>query len=55
MENLYKLRDELMKSKLEGFTDFQTHKGGEFLKINDLIDEIDNLRVCKCPPKTDLS
>ena len=55
MEKLHELRDELMKSKLEGFTDFQTHKGGKFLKINDLIGEIDNLRVCQCPPKDDLS
>ena len=49
MEKIHKLRDELMKSKLKGFTDFQTHKGGEFLKIDDLISEIDNLKVCKCP------
>ena len=51
MEKLKSLRDELMKSKLEGFTDFQTHKGGKFLKIDDLINEIDNLKVCQCPTK----
>jgi hypothetical protein len=49
MEKLHELRDELMKSKLEGFTNFQIRKGGEFLKIDDLISEIDNLKVCKCP------
>jgi hypothetical protein len=51
MEKLHELRDELMKSKLEGFANFQIHKGGEFFNINDLISEIDNLKVCKCPPK----
>ena len=48
MEKLHELRDELMKAKLKGFTSFQTHKGSEFLNINDLINEIDNLKVCKC-------
>jgi hypothetical protein len=51
MEKLYELRDELMKAKLNGFTNFQTHKGSEFLKIDDLINEIDNLKVCNCPPE----
>ena len=49
MEKLHILRDELMKAKLKGFISFQTHKGSEFLKIDDLIEEIDNLKVCKCP------
>jgi len=49
MEKLNELRDELMKAKLEGFANFQIRKGSEFLKIDDLIEEIDNFKVCKCP------
>lgn len=49
MENLYQLRDELMKAKLNEFINFQTYKGGNYLNISNLIDEIDNLKVCKCP------
>ena len=55
MEKLYEFRDELMKAKLNGLHRFELQKSGKWLSINDLIEEIDNLRVCQCPPKTDLS
>jgi hypothetical protein len=55
MEKLHELRDSLMEAKLKGFHRFETHKSGKWFLIDDLINEIDNLRVCQCPPKTDLS
>lgn len=55
MEKIYELRDELMKAKLDGLHRFVIQKSGRWLSINDLIEEIDNLRVCQCPPKDDLS
>lgn len=51
MENLYELRNALMRHKLNGFIEFYVDKQGKWFKIDDLIDEIDNLRVCQCPPK----
>lgn len=55
MEKLHELRDELMKAKLSGLHRFELQKSGKWLDIGDLITEIDNLRVCQCPPKDDLS
>jgi len=55
MEKIYKLRDSLMEGKKSGFIQFQTHKNSEWFIIDELIEEIDNLRVCQCPPKDDLS
>ena len=49
------LRDSLMEGKKSGFIQFQTHKNSEWFIIDELIEEIDNLRVCQCPPKDDLS
>lgn len=51
MEKIYELRDALMKHKLNGFTEFYIDKQEKWFKIDDLIEEIDNLRVCKCPPE----
>jgi len=51
MEKIYELRDELMKHKMKGFDKFSLQKGEKWLKVDDLISEIDNLRVCSCPPK----
>jgi len=50
MEKIYELRDELMKHKIDGFAQFTLKKGGKWLDVNKLIEEIDNLRVCQCPP-----
>ena len=50
MEKIYELRDELMNYKKDGFWQFQLSKNGKWLQIDDLIAEIDNLRVCNCPP-----
>jgi hypothetical protein len=50
MEKIYELRDELMKHKMKGFAQFTLQKGEKWLQIDDLIAEIDNLRVCNCPP-----
>lgn len=55
MEKLHELRDSLMDAKINEFVNFKTHKEGKWLNITDLITEIDNLRVCQCPPKDDLS
>jgi hypothetical protein len=55
MEKIYEFRDELMKHKMEGFSQFTIKKGGKWIQIDGLIEEIDNLRVCQCPPKDDLS
>ena len=55
MENLSKLRDSLSIARLHEFVNFRTHHFGEWLNIDDLIEEIDNLSVCKCPPKDELS
>jgi len=49
MEKIYELRDELMKHKIRGFKQFALQKGEKWIQIDDLIEEIDNLRVCKCP------
>ena len=50
MKKIYELRDELMNYKKDGFWQFQLSKNGKWLQIDDLIKEIDNLRVCNCPP-----
>jgi len=50
MEKIYELRDELMKHKMNGFAQFTLQKGEKWIQIDDLIAEIDNLRVCNCPP-----
>ena len=55
MKNLNELRDSLMEAKLNEFVNFKTHKSGKWLNIHDLITEIDNLKVCQCPPKDGLS
>ena len=55
MDKLYELRDELIKAKLSGIYRFELLKSGKWLDINDLITEIDNLKVCQCPPKDELS
>lgn len=55
MEKIYEFRDELMKHKMEGFSQFTIKKGSKWIQIDKLIEEIDNLRVCQCPPKDDLS
>lgn len=55
MNLIYELRDELMKRKLNGFTQFYVEERGKYFTIDDFIEEIDNLRVCQCPPKDDLS
>lgn len=49
MKKIYELRDELMRRKIEGFTKFYIDEKGKYFSIDDLIDEIDNLKVCKCP------
>jgi hypothetical protein len=41
----------LMRHKLNGFTEFYVDKKEKWFKIDDLINEIDNLKVCQCPPK----
>lgn len=51
MEKIYELRDELMEYKKDGFWQFQLSKNGKWLQIEHLIEEIDNLKVCNCPPK----
>jgi len=51
MENIYKLRDELMKQRLNNQTEFKINSSGTIFNIDDFINEIDNLRLCVCPPK----
>ena len=53
MEKIYELRDELMNAKKVGINRFIVTKSGKWLEIDDLIEEIDNLRACNCPPKDD--
>jgi len=50
MENINKLREELVNAKNNGFFQFTTRKGGEWLPVDKLLEEIDGLRVCSCPP-----
>lgn len=49
MEKIYELRDELMKYKKDGFSQFKLSKNGKWLQIDGLIEEIDNLKICNCP------
>jgi len=50
MEKIYELRDELMNAKKVGINRFTVSKSGKWLEIDDLIKEIDGLKVCECPP-----
>jgi hypothetical protein len=50
MKKIYELRDELMNAKKVGINRFTVSKSGKWLEIDDLIKEIDGLRVCECPP-----
>lgn len=52
MKKIYELRDELMRRKIEGFTQFYIDEKGKYLSIDELIKEIDELRVCQCPPNS---
>jgi len=55
MEKIYELRDELINAKKAGINRFTVSKSGKWLEIDDLIEEIDNLKVCECPRKDDNS
>jgi len=50
MKKIYELRDELINAKKVGINRFIVSKSGKWLEIDDLIKEIDGLRVCECPP-----
>jgi|TARA_R110000868_G_scaffold45913_4_gene152050 hypothetical protein len=50
MEKIYEFRDELMSAKLRGFVSFDIHNSKKWINIDEIIKEIDDLRVCSCPP-----
>jgi hypothetical protein len=49
MEYIYKLRDEMMELKKMGTTEFKIPTGDTNFNIDKFIEEIDGLRLCKCP------
>lgn len=49
MENIYKLRDEMMELKKMGNHEFKITDGIVIYNVDKFIEEIDNLRLCKCP------
>jgi len=51
MKNLYKLRDELMELKKNNQVQCNLEKSNLKFDIDEFISEIDNLRLCVCPPK----
>jgi len=50
MKKIYEFRDELMRRKIEGFTQFYIDEKGKYFSIDEFIKEVDELRVCSCPP-----
>lgn len=51
MKNIYILRDELMQLKKVGQVQCNLEKSDIKFDIDEFISEIDNLRLCVCPPK----
>jgi len=50
MKKIYEFRDELMRRKIEGFAQFYIDEKGKYFSIDEFIKEVDELRVCSCPP-----
>ena len=51
MEYLYKFRDELMELKKNNIETFTIDSSDKTFETTKLINEIDSLRLCVCPPK----
>lgn len=51
MNNLNLLKQELLRLKEKGITDFKIPTGDVNLNIDDFIKEIDGIKLCQCPNK----
>ena len=51
MSNLNLLKQELTLLKERGITDFKIPTGELNFNINEFLKELDDIKLCQCPPK----